>query len=87
MGCFSLTWLEQILIDVVLIIGFVMIIQLFLPRLTAMLGPFVWIIAILRIVLWVAIAIFVIIICFSLFECLIGSGGISLVPHAHSDRY
>ena len=78
--CFSLAWVEQILIWLVLIVAIVLIIKVFLPRLLSMLGEGGnMIMAVLNIVLWAAVVIFAIIVAFDLLSCLIGmSGGLRL---------
>ncbi len=78
MGCFSLELLETLLIDLVFICAIVAIIQLFIPWAT---GMFPIVGQVLRIVLWAIIAIFAIYIIFALFQCLLGSGGLHLIPH------
>lgn len=78
--CFSLAWLSQVLIWIVIIAAIVAILNLLLPRvlgqLTGILGDAVSLIAqILRIVLWAVVLIFVIYIAFDLISCLMSMGG------------
>jgi hypothetical protein len=74
--CFSLVWLEQICIYIVVVIAIWSIIKLLIPFIGI---PLVT--QILEIVLWAVIAIMVIYIVFALISCLLGSGGLSLLPH------
>jgi hypothetical protein len=73
MGCFSLAWVEQVCIFIVIVIALWSIIQLVLPYLTQFLPALV--VQIIRIVIWACIAIACIVIIFSLLSCLIGMGG------------
>jgi hypothetical protein len=74
--CFSLSWLEQLLVWIVIICAIVAIIRLLLPFVLSQLGAGgSVIIAALNIVLWAVVAIFVIYICFDLISCL---GGLHL---------
>ena len=87
MGCFSLEWIEQLLIWLVVIIAIVAIIRLVLPYLLSLFGPQPAgggiVFRIISIVLWAVVAIFCIYIAFDLIACLISSGG----PHLLSHRY
>ena len=80
--CFSLGWIEQVLIRLVILLAVVGIIKLLLPYLLAQLGAGgAVIIQALKIVLWAVVAIFVIIVCFDLISCLLSAGGgFSLMP-------
>lgn len=75
--CFSLQWIEQILIWAVVVVAIVAIIKILIAIVLPQLG---WagsiIMQVLNIVMWAVIAIFVIIICFDLISCLI-----SYAPH------
>jgi hypothetical protein len=74
--CFSLGWLEQFLVWVVIVCAIVAIIQLLLPYVLTFAGAAgAIIVAVLRIVLWAAVAIFLIYLCFDLISCL---GGLHL---------
>ena len=73
MGCFSLGFWEHVCIIIVVVIGLWSIIKLFLPYLTAQLPPLV--VAIIRIVIWVCIAVLCIIIIFTLISCIFGMVG------------
>ena len=85
MSCFSLGWVEQVLVWCVLIAAAWAIIQLLLPLINA--GPFQWVvdllIKILMIVVYAVIAIFIIYIAFDLISCLISMGGGLSFPHHH----
>lgn len=73
MGCFSLGWLQQMLVWLVIVSAIVAIIRLLIPWITSMTFPIVG--QALEIVLWAVIAIIVIYIIFALLSCLIGMGG------------
>jgi hypothetical protein len=77
--CFSLEWLEQLLVWLVIVCAIIAILRLLLPWIASALG--IPIIAqAIQIVLWAVIAIFVIYFCFALIGCLAG-GGLPLFPH------
>lgn len=80
--CFSIGWIESLLIDLVIIVAVIAILKLFLPWLFAQLGIGGGIIMqIINIVVWAIVLIFAIIIVFALIGCLIGYGGhFSLIP-------
>jgi hypothetical protein len=82
MSCFSLAWIEQLLIWLVIVAAVVAIIKLLIPFVTSMLGGAgSTIAAVLNIILWAVIAIVVISICFSLISCLLGGvGSLHLMP-------
>jgi hypothetical protein len=81
MGCFSLNWIEQILIWLVIVCAVVGILRLVIPFVLAQLGAAGGIImAVLNILMWAVICIFVIYFCFAVISCLLGSGGLAL-PH------
>ena len=70
--CFSLAWIEQILIWAVVVVAVVAIIKILIALVLPQLG---WagsvIMQGLNIVMWAVVAIFVIVICFDLIGCLI----------------
>lgn len=73
-GCFSLAWLMQLCIWIVIIIAIWSVLNLVLPWLMSLIG--VPIIAeIIRIVIWAVIAIMCIYVVFMLLSCLLVSGG------------
>ena len=77
--CFSIPWLEQLLVWLVIVCAVIMILRLLLPWVAAQLGiPIVA--QVINIVLWAVVVIFVIYFCFALIECL-GGGHIGLLPH------
>jgi hypothetical protein len=83
MACFSLQFIEQLLIWLVVFGAVFAIINLLIPFVLSGLGSPVAggvgvVISALRIVFWAAVAIAVIMICFDLISCLIGHGGLSL---------
>ncbi len=73
MSCFSLVWLEQMLIWLVIASSIVACIQLLIPWVTSVTFPIVG--QVLNIILWAVIAIIAIYIVFALLQCLIGMGG------------
>lgn len=82
MGCFSLGWLEQMLIWLVCVGAVIAILKLFVPWVMAQVGiPIVG--QVINIILWAIICIIVIWIVFALLACLIGAGGFSMMPPHH----
>ena len=74
MGCFSMAWLMQLCIWVVIVIAVWRIFNLVLPWLLAQIGvPFI--VSVIQIVIWAVIAIMCIYIIFMILGCLLGSGG------------
>lgn len=79
--CFSLGWLEQLFIYVIVIGAVFAIIRLLLPIVFAQLGgPSGTIVQIINIVLWAVIACFCVYLAFAVISCLLGGGGLSLLP-------
>lgn len=78
--CFSLGWLAQLLVWIVIAVAIFAILKLLIPWVLAQLGAAGSIIAqVINIVLWAVICIFVIYICFDLISCLLSmSGGFRL---------
>lgn len=75
--CFSLPWLEQLLVWLVIVVAVIMVLKLVVPWVAAQLG--VPIVAqVLNIILWAVVLIFVIYFCFALLSCL--GGGLPLFP-------
>lgn len=69
--CFSIGWLEQLLVWLVIVCAVIMVLRLVVPWVAAQLG--IPIIAqVLNIVLWAIVVIFVIYFCFALLSCLSG---------------
>lgn len=76
--CFSMQWIEQLLVWLVIVCAVVGILRLLLPFILNQLGVGGGIIMnAINIVIWAVIAIFVIYFCFSLLGCL-GGGMLSL---------
>lgn len=73
MSCFSLVWLEQMLVWLVIASAVVACIRLIIPWITSITFPIVG--QVLEIVLWAVIAIIAIYIIFGLLGCLVGMGG------------
>lgn len=79
--CFTLGWLESVLVWLVVLAAVIAIIRLLVPWITSMFGlPVVG--QILNIILWAIVAIAVIYICFDLISCLLNfSDGLRLPRH------
>jgi len=78
-ACFSLPYIEQLLIWLVVIIGLIAILQLVFPWLMAQIGasPDGGLIGrIIKIVTWVVVTIFCIYIVFDLLSCVFGTPGL-----------
>ena len=72
--CFTLGWMQQVLVYLVILFAVIAIIKLLVPYVLSMIGvPIVG--QVINIVLWAVVAIIVIYICFALIGCLIGFGG------------
>lgn len=72
--CFSLNWIEQLCIWLIVLFALVAIIRLLVPFLTELIGfPIVG--QIINIVLWAVVAIMCVYIIFALISCLLGAGG------------
>jgi hypothetical protein len=80
--CFSLAWLENLLIWIVIVGAIVAILQLFVPWVVAQAGflggAVEVLLQIIKIAIWAIVVIFVIYIAFDLIQCLAGSGGLKL---------
>jgi hypothetical protein len=77
--CFSLGWVEQLLVYLVIVCAVIAILKLFVPWIVAQLGyPIIG--QILNIVLWAFITILIIYLVFGLLSCLLGGGGIMHFP-------
>jgi hypothetical protein len=83
MSCFSLAWIEQLLIWAVIVIAIVAILRLLIPFILAQLGGGGGIImSVINILMWAIICIFVIYFCFAIISCLMTmGGGMPLMPH------
>lgn len=80
MSCFSLAWLEQVLVWLIIVGAIIAILRLVIPWVLDQVGiPMVG--AVLNIILWAIICIIVIWIIFALLSCLSGMGGVGLFPH------
>ena len=76
--CFSIGWLEQLLVWLIIVCAVVAVLRLIVPWVAAQLGVPV-IAQVLNIILWAIICIFVIYFCFALLACV--GGGMPLFPH------
>jgi hypothetical protein len=78
--CFSLSWLEQLLVWLVIVAAVIAILRLLVPWVASQFGiPLVA--QVLNIILWAIVVIFVIYICFALLSCLAGGPPILFPPH------
>lgn len=74
MSCFSLGFIEQLCIWLIVVGALIAIIRLLVPFLTSLIGiPLIA--QIINIVLWAVVAIMCVYIIFALLSCLLGSGG------------
>jgi hypothetical protein len=75
MACFTLGFLQALIIQIIIIAAIIAIIKLLVPFLVSLTG---WPILgqILMIVLWAIVAIMVVYLIFALLSCLMGSGGL-----------
>jgi hypothetical protein len=82
MGCFSINWIESMLINLVWIIAIISIVKLLVPFLAGLIGGTIGplVAQIVSIICWAVVAVFVIIVIFSLLQCLVGGGGLTLFP-------
>jgi hypothetical protein len=83
MGCFSLQWLEQLLVYCIIIFAVIAIIRLVVPWVLDQVGvPLIG--QVVNILLWAFVCIIVIYVVFALLSCLLGGGGLgSLLPPGH----
>lgn len=80
--CWSLSFLEDILIRLIILCAIVAIIKVIVPWVLSLIGAVAApIVQIIYIILWVIVAIWCVVIGFELLQCLIGAGGFSIVPH------
>jgi hypothetical protein len=88
--CFSLAWLLNLLVWVVIIVAIIAILQIIVPWVlsklgaSGILGEAIGIIsAVIKIIIWAIVIIAVLYVCFGLISCLLGygGGGLSLFPH------
>jgi hypothetical protein len=70
MGCFSLAWLEQLLVWLVMAAAIIAVLKLLIPWIGSITFPIVA--QVLGIILWAVIAIISIYIVFALLSCLVG---------------
>ncbi len=74
--CFSLPWLEQVFIWLIVICGCFAIIRLLFPIVLAEIGALgtlgTFIVGAIRILIWMVIAIFCVMFAFELISCLLG---------------
>ena len=80
-GCFTIGWVEGLLIDLVWIAAVVAIIRILIPWLAGLIGIGPPVMQIVNIILWAIIAVWVIYLVFGLLGC-IAPGGAGLFPHS-----
>lgn len=83
MACFSLAWLENLMIWTLIILCVVAVVNLIIPRILAAFGPAPdgadIVLTVLRYVVWTIVAIVIVIFIFDLIACALGTGtGLSL---------
>jgi membrane protein DedA with SNARE-associated domain len=81
MSCFSLEWIERLLIYLVVLCVLIGVVRLLLPIVLGWFGAPPGggtVITILGYIMWAVVAIFCIIFVFDLISCLIGGGGTGL---------
>jgi hypothetical protein len=82
--CFSLAWLANLLIWIVVVAAVIAVLKLLIPWALGLVGidagPLMQII---QIIIYAIVAIFVIVVVFALLSCLMGGGGFALPPLLH----
>jgi small-conductance mechanosensitive channel len=73
MGCFTLQWLQQVLVYCIVLGAVYAILKLLIPLALSNFPPIVGQVA--GIILWAIIAIIIVYICFALISCLLSMGG------------
>ena len=74
--CFSLEWIEQLLIYIVIVVAIVAILKILIPWVFSQLGVGTGnLMKIINIFIWAIVVIFVIYVAFALIACLLNSGG------------
>lgn len=82
MSCFTLGYLQALIIQCIILAALIACIQLLIPWLGSLTWPIIA--QIVTIILWAIVAIIVVYIIFSLLSCLVGGGGFSGVfPKPH----
>lgn len=80
--CFSLAWLQQLCVWLIVLAAVVALIRLLVPWLVGLIGiPIIG--QALNIVLWAVVAIMAVYVVFALIGCLLGMGGPGLLPFRH----
>jgi hypothetical protein len=81
MSCLSLAFIEQLLVYCVVLMAAFAIIRLVVPwALSKFGGDFAIVGQVINIILWCVVIILIIYIVFALLACLMGGGGLSLLP-------
>lgn len=75
MTCFTLGYLQALIVQCIILAALVAIIQLLIPWLSSLTWPLIG--QVLTIILWTIVAVIVVYIIFSLLSCLLGGGGVS----------
>lgn len=75
MTCFTLGYLQNLIVQCIILAALVAIIQLLIPWLSSFTWPLIG--QVLTIILWAIVAIIVVYIIFSLLSCLLGGGGLA----------
>jgi hypothetical protein len=70
MGCFSLAWIEHLLIEAIIVIAVVLILKIIIPAILSVLGgPSGWVMQVINIVIWAIVLIFLVVVIFGLLMC------------------
>lgn len=76
--CFSLPWLEQLCVWIVIVVALISALRVVIPWIASWAQLPAPVIAIINIIIWAVICIVAIYIIFDLLACLLGSGGVGL---------
>lgn len=72
MSCFTMGYLQALVVQIIIIAAIVAVLQLLIPWLSTITWPILG--QILKIILWAVVAILVVYIIFGLLSCLLGGG-------------
>jgi len=78
MACFTLGFLQALIVQCIIVAALIACLQLLIPWLASFTWPILG--QVLRIILWAIVAIIVVYIIFALLSCLLGSGGVTGFP-------
>lgn len=79
MPCFSLLWIEQLVIWAIIVVAVVAVIKLLIPYILRQLGEGgAVVMRVLNIVMWAVVLIFIVVVVFDLIACALGAGSLRL---------